>query len=44
VAIRGMKPLVAKIRPEPLATNVTYRLFLTAGTVKGQHDFSPPPK
>ena len=42
--IRGMKPIVAKIRPEPLETNVTYRLFVTAGKVKGQHDFSPPPK
>lgn len=44
VAIRGMKPAVANIWPEPLETNVTYRLFLTAGSVKGQHDFTPPPK
>ena len=44
VTIRGMKPIAAKIRPEPLETNVTYRLFLTAGSVKGQHDFSLPPK
>jgi hypothetical protein len=42
VPIRGMKPAVAKIWPMPLETNVAYRLFLTAGTVKGQHDFSPP--
>ncbi len=42
--IRGMKPIAANIRPEPLETNVTYRLFLTAGSVKGQHDFSLPPK
>ena len=43
-AIRGMKPTVARNWPEPLETNVTYRLFLTAGPVKGQHDFSPPSK
>lgn len=42
--IRGMKPAVAKSRPTPLETNVTYRLFLTAGRVVGQRDFSPPPK
>jgi hypothetical protein len=44
VAIRGMKPAVADVWPEPLEPNVTYRLFLTAGPDKGQHDFSPPPK
>ncbi len=44
MGIRGMKPIAAKVRPEPLETNVTYRLFLTAGNVKGWHDFSPPPK
>ena len=44
VAIRGMKPDVARTRPEPLETNVAYRLFLTAGSVKGQHDFTAPPK
>jgi hypothetical protein len=44
VAIRGMKPSVANIWPKPLETNVTYRLFLTAGSAKGQHDFTPPPK
>jgi hypothetical protein len=44
VPIRGMKPVVANIRPKPLETNVTYRLFLTAGPVKGQHDFSTLPK
>ena len=44
VAIRGMNPAVAKTWPTPLETNVTYRLFLTAGSAKGQHDFSPPPK
>jgi hypothetical protein len=44
VAIRGMNPAVGKSWPSPLETNVTYRLFLAAGPVKGQHDFSPPPK
>jgi hypothetical protein len=42
--IRGMKPALPGTRPESLATNVIYRLFLTTGPVKGQHDFSPPPK
>jgi len=44
VAIRGMKPAVANSWPKPLEPNVTYRLFLTAGSTKGQHDFSAPPK
>jgi hypothetical protein len=44
MAVAGMKPVVANAWPEPLETNVTYRLFLTAGSVKGQHDFTPPPK
>jgi hypothetical protein len=37
--IRGMKPEVPGSRPEPLQTNVTYRLFVAAGSIKGQHDF-----
>jgi len=41
--LRGMKPVVPGNRPKPLETNVTYRLFLTTGSVQGQHDFSPPP-
>jgi hypothetical protein len=44
VALRGMKPAVARSWPNPLETNVTYRLFVSAGSVKGQHDFSAPPK
>ena len=44
VAIGGMKPVVAKSWPQPLETNVTYRLFLTAGSITGQDDFSAPPK
>jgi hypothetical protein len=37
--IRGMKPAVPGTQAELLETNVVYRLFLTAGKVKGQHDF-----
>lgn len=37
--LRGLKPSVAGNRPQPLITNVTYRLFVEAGPVKGQHDF-----
>ena len=43
-AIGGMKPAVANLWPKPLETNITYRLFLVAGPVKGQHDFVAPPK
>lgn len=44
VAIGGTKPVVGSAWPQPLETNVTYRLFLTAGAISGQHDFTPPPK
>jgi len=37
--IRGMKPLINGEHALPLATNVTYRLIITAGTIKGEHDF-----
>jgi hypothetical protein len=37
--IRGLKPAIAGTRPQPLETNVTYRLFVEAGKIKGQHDF-----
>ena len=37
--IRGLKPEVPGGHAEPLQTNVTYRLFVTAGKAKGQHDF-----
>lgn len=39
-AIDGMHPRVAQAEPEPLVTNVTYRLLVTAGHYKGQHDFT----
>jgi len=37
----GMKPAVPGSRPEPLETNVTYRLLLRVGSLKGQCDFQP---
>ncbi len=37
--IRGLKPEVPGAHAEPLQPDVTYRLFLTAGKAKGQHDF-----
>jgi hypothetical protein len=37
--IGGMRPALKGIRAEPLETNVTYRLLLTAGKFKGEHDF-----
>ena len=43
-ALRGMKPIAPRVRPQPLETNVSYRLLLTAGSVEGQHDFKLPPR
>lgn len=37
--LRGMKPAVPGAHPEPLKSNVTYRLFVRAGSLKGQCDF-----
>jgi hypothetical protein len=37
--INGMDPAVEGSRPEPLQIGVTYRLFVTAGKIKGRHDF-----
>lgn len=37
--LRGMRPAVAGSRSQPLATNVTYRLMVSAGGVQGSHDF-----
>jgi hypothetical protein len=37
--VPGMKPAVPGASPEPLETNVTYRLFVRAGSYKGQCDF-----
>jgi len=37
--IRGMNPAIPGALPEPLKTNVIYRLFARAGFAKGQCDF-----
>lgn len=37
--IGGMRPAIKGVRAEPLETNVTYRLLITAGKIKGEHDF-----
>jgi hypothetical protein len=37
--INGMDPAVEGVRPDPLQPGVTYRLFVTAGKARGQHDF-----
>src|SRR5262249_3679105 len=37
--ISGMRTPVKKAHPEPLQSNVTYRLLVVAGGLKGHHDF-----
>ena len=37
--VPGMEPAVPGASPEPLETNVTYRLLVRAGSYKGQCDF-----
>jgi hypothetical protein len=37
--IEGMHSKIKGVRAEALETNVTYRMFITAGNIKGQHDF-----
>jgi hypothetical protein len=37
--IGGMHPAIQRVRAEPLETNVTYRMFVSAGRTTGQHDF-----
>ncbi len=39
VPVRGMKPEIAKMKPEPLQKNIPYVLLLEAGKVKGQATF-----
>lgn len=41
--IRGMKPAIPGMRPEPLEPDVTYHLILEAGHIKGEHDFTTKP-
>ena len=38
--IRGMHPAVKGAQPGTLALNTPYRLFVEAGPIKGQHDFT----
>ena len=38
--IHGMKPAIAGEEPQDLATNVVYHLMLTAGKIKGEHNFT----
>ena len=37
--INGMSPAVPGAQPKPLEINVVYRVFVSAGSVKGRHDF-----
>lgn len=37
--IRGMRPALTGVHCDALETNVTYRMFLSAGHLKGEHDF-----
>jgi hypothetical protein len=37
--INGMDPVIEGAGAEPLQPSVTYCLFVTAGKIKGQHDF-----
>jgi hypothetical protein len=38
-SVEGMVPAINGLQPEPLETGVIYRLFVTDGKLKGQHDF-----
>jgi hypothetical protein len=38
--IPGMHPKSPDVEPEPLVTNVAYRLLITSGRLKGKHDFT----
>jgi hypothetical protein len=37
--IRGLHPYLAGTRPQPLQTNCLYRIIVTAGKIRGEHDF-----
>jgi hypothetical protein len=39
--IQGMKPAVTNTRPETLEHGTVYRLYVEAGGLKAQHDFTP---
>ena len=38
-SIHGLKPEVSGTRAQVLSNNVTYRIFIIAGKIKGEHDF-----
>ena len=40
--IRGMRPSVKGATADPLQNNTQYRLFVEAGSMKAQHDFTGP--
>jgi hypothetical protein len=40
-SIKGMKPAIAGSQAQPLVAGTTYRIFVEAGSVKAQHDFTP---
>ena len=43
--IRGMRPATKRAAAQPLQPGTTYRLLITAGRDKAEHDFTPsPPK
>jgi hypothetical protein len=37
--IHGMKPSIKGVRAQPLAPDTTYRMLVSAGKIKGEHDF-----
>ena len=41
--LRGLEPAVPGTRATPLQPGITYRLFITAGNAKGEHDFTAKP-
>jgi hypothetical protein len=41
LSLRGMKPAKAGTQPQPLQPGTAYRLYITAGRIKAEHDFTP---
>jgi hypothetical protein len=37
--IAGMRPAIKGVQAEALQSNITYRMFISAGKVRGEHDF-----
>jgi hypothetical protein len=42
--IRGMKPAIKGAVAPNLQPGITYRLFIEAGSLKAEHDFTPTPR